>query len=171
MSHILTMASDLHRSGLSQTGDRASRVVAMGLGIALVASGAVSQALTFRNPRLGNPDWEVAYFGEFSATLSLVAMGMAILLVLGIAGGNRVTSFVLAVGLALLGAWALFGAVLVALDSPLVVEAARTATSLPQATGLKVVTAKAFALCAVYAVGFIGIAGFVLRTTIRKDAS
>jgi len=165
----MTMASELRMSGLSNPGVRGSRVLATGLGIALLGYGVVGQALTLQNPRLGNPDWEVAYFGEFSATLSLVAMGMAILLVLGLVEGKRVTSFVLAVVLALLGAWAMLGAVLVSLDFPLVAEAARTANSLPQATGLKIVTAKAFALCAVYAVGFIGIAGFVLRTTIRKD--
>jgi len=163
------MASELHETGLTSPGIRVSRVLAAGLGVALAGYGVVSQALTLRGPRLGNPDWEVAYFGEFSATLSVVAMGLAVLVVLGVAGRNRGTSFLLALLLALLGAWALLGAVLVALDFPLVAEAARTATSLPQATGLKVVTAKAFALCAVYAVGFIGMAGFVLRTTVRKD--
>jgi len=144
------------------------RLLAGGLGLALAGTGLVSQGLTLWEPRWGSLEWEVAYFGEFSGTLSILTMGLAALVFLAVEAGRRWTVLGLAGLMVLIGVWALVGGVLVATDLPLVWEAAAAAPSPMQAAGFKLVSAKAIALCLLYAVAYLLLGAMAIRTTFAR---
>lgn len=141
------------------------------VGTALILVGLVSQVATLAShePAWGATEWEVAYFGEFSATFAILLMGLAVLSALAVRQQSRLPKVVLAVVLALLGSWAMLGALIVALDMPMVWQAARNAGSLAQAKGLKIVTVKAIALCGWYAVWLFVASGFLVKSTVTKS--
>jgi hypothetical protein len=141
------------------------------VGFAMLIVGLASQVatLTARRPSWGSTEWEVAYFGEFSATLVIVLMGLAVLSALAVQQRSRWPKVVLAVVLALLGSWAMLGALVVALDMPLVWQAARNAGSPARAAGLKIVTVKAIALCGWYALWLFVASGFMVKSTVTKS--
>jgi len=150
---------------------REGRGIVRAVGLALLGVGVVSQiaTLTTRVPAWGSTEWEVAYFGESSSTLVIALMGLAILAGLAVDRGERWTKIGLAVVFAFLGSWALVGAMVVALDMPLVWQAARTAGSTARAAGFKIVTVKAIALCGWYAVWLFVAAGLMVRSTVTKS--
>jgi len=148
-------------------GSRIIRVV----GFALLLVGIASQVATLvtHRPAWGSTEWEVAYFGEFSATLAIMLMGLAVLSAGAVQQGGRWSKVVLAVVLAVLGAWAMLGAMVVALDLPLVWQAAKGAGSPARAAGLKIVTVKAIALCGWYALWLFVASGFLVKSTVPKS--
>jgi hypothetical protein len=125
--------------------------------------------LVARQPAWGATEWEVAYFGEFSATFAILLMGLALLAAIAVRQSRRWPKIVLAVVLALLAAWAMLGAMVVALDMPLVWQAARNAGSPERAAGLKIVTVKAIALCGWYALWLFVATGFLVKSTVTKS--
>lgn len=137
------------------------------LGAALLVVGMVSQLATLfsRRRMWGSTEWEIAYFGEFSATLVITLMGLGLLAGLVVWQGSRVGKVVLAVVLVVLAAWATVGALLVTLDAPLVWQAAQTAGSPAQAAGMKTVTIKAMALCGWYALSLLTLTATLIRST------
>lgn len=144
--------------------------IVRGLGFALLLVGVASQVITLatHRPAWGATEWEVAYFGEFSATLAIMLMGFAVLSAGAVLQGGRWVKVVLAVLLSLLGAWAMLGALVVALDLPLVWQAARSTGSPARAAGLKIVTVKAIALCGWYALWLFVASGFLVKSTVTK---
>ena len=141
------------------------------VGSALILVGIASQVATVvsRKPAWGSTEWEVAYFGEFSATLAIMLLGLAVLSALAVWQGQRWPKVALAVVLAILGSWAMLGALVVTLDMPLVWQAAKNAGSPARAAGLKIVTVKAIALCGWYALWLFVASGFLVKSTVTKS--
>ena len=148
-------------------GRRMSGVV----GSALILVGIASQVATLvsHKPAWGSTEWEVAYFGEFSATFAIMLMGLAVLSAMAVWQGQRWPKVLLAVVMAILGSWAMLGALIVALDMPLVWQAAKNAGSPARAAGLKIVTVKAIALCGWYALWLFVASGFLVKSTVTKS--
>lgn len=146
------------------------RTIALGLGFALVGMGVSSQVATLlaRPPAWGMTEWEVAYFGEFSATLIILLLGIALLGFVAIERGIGWGKVLLAVVLAFVSAWAAVGALITALDGPLVWQAAQTAGSETRAAGLKIVTVKAFALNGWYSLTALVLSGMLIRSTVKR---
>jgi hypothetical protein len=143
-------------------------VLLRGFGTVALVIGVLSLILSFTPPNWGSVDWEVAFFAEFSATLGLPMLGIAVLAVEGLANSRRAMLAVLGVLLILIGVVAAVGVVSVGTALPLVWGVTRGFANAAQATGYKVVTVKALALCGVYAVFSIGLAGYVIRSLGSK---
>lgn len=138
------------------------------LGLALVANGVVGQVLAYFPAQWRRPEWEVAYYGEFSATLALLVLGLVVLGASALGSGRRswaATVGVVCVGLA---CWSLYGSGLVALDLPLVFRAASSVGTVEQATGMRLVGIKGIALSALYGTGLLWMGATLLGRSGRK---
>lgn len=143
------------------------RRLGVALGIALALSGLVSQVLTFYPPQWNRPEWEVAYVGEFSATVGPLAMGLSLLAALGLASKWVVARNLVAALAISVGVWSFVGAVIVALDLPLVLIAVRGAEG-QAAAGFQVVAFKAVGLAIVYGIGLPSLGWVVFRTPPKR---
>lgn len=137
------------------------------LGLALFIGGMLSPIFSIAEARFGDPNWEVTFFGQFSATLALPMLGIGVLAFVAARDGHRGLLVLLAVLCGALSAGAAAGAAIVGLNVPLVLTAARNARSVEQAMGLKIVTAKALLLCALYGVGGLLLALKMVISAIR----
>ncbi len=140
-------------------------------GWAFFATGLFGQLVTFFPPQWQRPEWEVAYFGEFSATIAALVIGLGLLAVVDSAERRRFVPLLSGWMLLVLGVWAGVGAMLVALDLPLLLMAARGAETAQQATGIKIVGFKALALSAVYSIGLITLAWVLLKPAPRSKST
>lgn len=136
------------------------------LGAGFVLAGTAQVVLVLWPLGLGSADWELAAFGELSATWALPGLGCAALIAASTRSGLGAAWTAVAV-LLVAGAIAVGGAVLVALNAPLVWHTALPAPALAQ---LKVATVKALALNSMYGLGYIGIGLAMFRILISKKA-
>jgi hypothetical protein len=125
----------------------------VGLVFALV--GGTDLLLTWYPLNVGNPEWE---FGTVSATLDglpVPALGFALLLGAGVAGGKRWLVRTMAVVLVLLAAVIVLAAVLYATNVPIALQ---SVTDPLIRTGLKKAIAKTTTQAVLYPIAFVWIA-------------
>jgi len=143
------------------------QAIVIATGLVAAVAGLSSQAMVFFPTRWGDMNWEVSVFGQLSATSALPMLGLGVLGVEALVAGRRWQVFGISGLLVLFGAIGLLGALTVSTALPMVWNAAATVGG-TQGTGFKIVTVKALALCGLYAVFSIGIAGQLVRTIIRR---
>jgi hypothetical protein len=90
-----------------------------------VAVGLVNLSATLFPLRLGDTNWELAAFGEISATIGLLAIGLAMLGFGGARSGRPVPVIVAVVIAVFAGSLTGFGVLVLSLDAPLVVSGTR----------------------------------------------
>lgn len=142
---------------------------------AFLLSGATGQVLALGSAQWNRPEWELAYFGEFSATLGPVVVGLVGLAALGVARGHRVGPRLVGAVFLGLAFWCVVGSVLVLLDLPLVWAAVRRGSDWQEGAGMKIVAMKGFALSGAYAVGLFFLSMMTFRSVavrrVREVAS
>lgn len=131
---------------------RQVRPLALGLGLTFAFAGLVQVAGALVPFRLGQPEWEIAAFGELSSILGVAAIGLAILTWLGLTGTTRVLALAALIGWVFLGVLTGVGLLAVALDIPIVLRL----TDASEAAGLqfRLLTGKTLALTALWSVAF-----------------
>jgi hypothetical protein len=125
-------------------------------------AGTVIAGAIFSVPQLGQPEWELAAFGEFATTIVPGMTGLGGLAVLSLIDSRRRLATGVGIGLVVLGVLCAFGALLVVTNLPLVWQA--VGGGVPVA--LKYAAVKSVGLLSVYAVGSWVMAGYVLRSSI-----
>ncbi|MEZ4455525.1 MAG: hypothetical protein R2882_03090 [Gemmatimonadales bacterium] len=136
-------------------------LVLLGLGLTLTAL--VGQVQAFLPPQWRRPEWEVAYLGEFSATLATLVLGLVILGGVTRHEGWWTRAILVALGCLVVGVWALAGSAVVALDLPIVFATSRGAPLAEQAIGMRVVAVKGVVLSIVYGLGTLRLGAILLR--------
>jgi hypothetical protein len=134
--------------------------------MALFVVGAVESVLGFYPPGFGVPDWEFGSISNFLDRLPLLGLGVTLLLVSALARGSAAWSMVCASLLLLLALVVLVLAALYATNLPLVI------VGLPRdQTRIVILKAmvKAGIQSGVYALGFLAVAIYAVRSASRLD--
>ena len=138
------------------------------LGAALAVAGLLPPILGLADAAWGQANWEIGYFAELSATLASPFLGFCFIGFVAAMQGHRKILRVVSGSLFVLGLFIAAGAVLVALNLPLVWLAASQASSPEQMTGMKVISVKAVGLCTLYASGSLVLALSSARAAMPK---
>jgi len=126
------------------------------VGIVFAVVGAVNVGTALIPMRLGDTNWEVAAFGEIAASLAVPTMGAVLVGFTGIRQGRPGVVLVIAVWLALLGTLAGFGAVILGLDIPLVIQVTRGGGA--SQTQLRLLVGKSILLLGLYTLALLVLA-------------
>ena len=141
------------------------------LGAALVIAGLFPPMLGLADAAWGQPNWEIGYFAELSATLASPFLGLGVIGFVAAMQGNRKVLRVVSGVLFVLGLFVGVGAVLVALNLPLVWMAASRAPSPDQVLGMKIVSVKAVGLCGLYASGSMVLAMSTAKAAMHRQVT
>ena len=133
------------------------------VGLGLTVGGLCGTVLALWPFGVGDPNWELAAFGEVAATLALPGIGLAVLMVAAVRSRNRAKAVGVAVGLVTLGLLAVVGMLLVVLNVPIVWRGNLPPMVLSQ---LKIAVTKTIALSGLYAVGYLGIGGMMFKRSL-----
>jgi hypothetical protein len=163
-AQVLLPKDDKERAPLEQAPDFGWYLLGwIGLVFALV--GGFDLALIWYPMGFGNPDWE---FGTVSATLDglpVVTLGMALLLGVGAARGQRWLVRVMAVVFVAAAVAIVLAAILYATNVPLAIQ---SMTDPVIALGLKKAIAKTTVQAVLYPVGFVWIAVITWRHAVKR---
>jgi hypothetical protein len=107
--------------------------------------------------RLGDTNWEVAAFGELAISLAVPTLGAVLLGFTAVRQRRPGVVLSIAIWLVLLGTLAAFGAVILGLDIPLVIQVTRGGAA-PQ-TQLRLLVGKSILLLGLYALALWILAG------------
>lgn len=138
------------------------------LGAALAVAGLSPPILGLADAGWGRANWEIGYFAELSATLASPFLGLCIVGFVAAMQGHRKVLRVVSGVLFVLGLFVGVGAVVVALNLPLVWMAASRAPSPDQVLGMKLVSVKAVGLCSLYASGSMVLALSTAKAAMQK---
>lgn len=138
------------------------------LGAALAVAGLLPPILGLADAAWGQANWEIGYFAELSATLASPFLGLCFIGFVAAMQGHRKVLRVVSGLLFVLGLFVAAGAVLVALNLPLVWLAAGRASSPEQMMGMKVISIKAVGLCSLYASGSMVLAFSSAKAAMYK---
>lgn len=135
------------------------------IGAGFVGVGAVQIAYALSGLRFGDAEWELAAFGQLSATLAVFAIGFAGLTLYGFLAPSRAAVMTGGVLGIFCGVLTGFGAVVTLLNLPLVWRA-----ELPNAVGWEFRTGvmKTAVLCSAYGVGLLAISAKSLMVAVRS---
>lgn len=158
------------QDNLTLSRDRAAQAVGLALSVALLVGGLVSQVVALVPLKVGNIDWEFGALGEVAATGPLFLMGLGTTLF--VATRSRRPGLVFGAGFLSL-AWGLalvVGLVLLALDAPLLLTAARAMAPEP-ARAVKIVLAKSAGLMFIECLALLvlGVMGFRWWAALRRS--
>lgn len=148
-----------------------ARRVAWVLAVALLGSGLVAMGFVIFPMQFGVTEWEVTVVLQAGMTASLGSIGWGLVLWLSLTGErSRWVAPVGAVLGVLVGVVALLGAMLVALDAPVVWPQVPAPGSSPAGFPVKAAIVKAISLAVVIAFFFLGSSITVLRSRVlSKD--
>jgi hypothetical protein len=127
------------------------------VGVVFAVVGAVNLGTALIPMRLGDTNWEVAAFGELAISLAVPTLGAVLLGFTAVRQRRPGVVLSIAIWLVLLGTLAAFGAVILGLDIPLVIQVTRGGAA-PQ-TQLRLLVGKSILLLGLYALALWILAG------------